>query len=213
MSLSESFKIRTKTRALSLKIYKGHFATAHSHMNYYIDIASNKSSIVEARAIADALAAHYKSAVPVDTILCLDGTEVIGAFLARFLSSNDRFNVNAGQEIFVLPPEHTADNQLFFRDNTSPMIRGKRVLVLAASVVTGGTVLSAAEAVQYYGGTTVGIASIFAMIDRCGGVPVCSVFDPHDLPGYVSAAAPDCPMCTKGEHIDGLVNSFGISML
>lgn len=213
MALGEHFKIGTKSSLLYLDIYKGHFATSHSHTNYYIDITSHKSSIREAMAVAKALAEDYKTTVMIDTILCLDGAEVIGACLARELSRNDSFSVNAGGDVFVVTPEHTTGSQLFFRDNVSPMIKGKSVLVLAASVVTGFTAKSAIEAVSYYGGRVVGVASLFATIDECVGVPVTSVFDPNDLPGYTTNLSIDCPLCKAGKKIDALVNNFGISML
>jgi orotate phosphoribosyltransferase len=104
-------------------------------------------------------------------------------------------------------------SQLFFRDNTSPMIRGKSVLILAASVVSGYPAESAAEAIHYYDGRTVGICSIFAKISECVGLPVHSVFNPDDLTDYRSGPALTCPMCANGEKITALVNSFGISAI
>ena len=213
MSLGEPIHIGTKSPYLSLKIYRGHFATSHSHMNYYIDIASNKASLKEAEAVAQALAVHYRMSAPVETILCLDGTEVIGACLARELTRTDPYSVNADGDVFVLTPERNADGQLFFRDNTSPMIAGRPVLILAASVVTGYTAASAVEAIRYYGGVPVGICSIFAKVAECEGIPVQSVFDPADMQGYMTSPAISCPMCRAGEKITALVNSFGCSAL
>lgn len=213
MALGEPIRIQSKSPYLHLKIYKGHFATSHAHMNYYIDIASNKASLKEARAVAQALAANYRLTTPVDTILCLDGTEVIGACLGSALSDGDRFNVNADREIFVLTPEHVAGSQLIFRDNTVPMIRDKAVLILAASVTTGYTAESAVEAVQYFGGATAGICAIFSNITDCAGIPVRSVFHTGDLPDYQTSPALTCPMCKRGEKITALVNSFGCSAL
>ena len=213
MALGERYKIGTKSSYLHLDIYKGHFATSHAHMNYYIDIASNKASLKEAKAIAEVLADGYRASAEVDTILCLDNTEVIGACLADKLTAPDAFSVNSGKDIYVLTPEHVGGSQLYFRDNTAPMIRGKAVLILAASVVTGYTAESAAEAIRYYGGEPVGVCSIFAKITQCVGLPVRSVFDPADLPDYRSCPALSCPLCKNGEHITALVNSFGISAL
>ena len=213
MPLSACLKIRSNSPDLYLDIYKGHFATSHSHMNYYIDIASNKSNLREANAIATALAAHFRYTTSVQTVLCLDNMEVVGACLAQALSAPDRFNINSGSDIFVLTPEHTSGSQLFFRDNTAPMIAGKNVLILAASVVTGYTAQSAVEAVRYYGGNPVGVCSIFATITECEDIAVRSVFDPNDLEGYVTSPAHTCPMCKNGEKITALVNCFGCSVL
>lgn len=213
MPLGPCIKIHTSSPDLYLDIYKGHFATSHSHMNYYIDIASNKSNLREADAIAQALAENLRYTTSVQTILCLDNMEVIGACLARALTKPDRFSVNANNSIFVLTPEHTTGSQLFFRDNTAPMITGKDVLILAASVVTGYTSQSALEAVRYYGGNPVAICAIFANIKACDEIPVFSVFNPNDLEGYITSSAHTCPMCKRGEKITALVNCFGCSAL
>ncbi len=213
MPLGPCTKIRTGSPDLYLDIYKGHFATSHSHMNYYIDIASNKSNLREADAIAQVLSETLRYTTAVNTILCLDNMEVVGACLARALTLPDRFSVNANSSINVLTPEHTTGSQLFFRDNTAPMVSGKDVLILAASVVTGYTAQSALEAVRYYGGNPVGICAIFANIKECDEIPVYSVFNTNDLDGYITSSAHACPMCKRGEKITALVNCFGCSVL
>lgn len=213
MAISERFRIETKIPHLYLSGYKGHFVAGRSHLNYYIDITSQKSCLSEAKAVAKAIAPNYKLHTMVDTILCLDGTEVIGACLANELTKNDLASINANREINIISPEYTASNQLLFRDNIVELIANKQVLILAASVVTGSTAQNAFEAVRYYSGTPAGIASIFATIKECEDFSVVSVFDPHDLPDYESHSAMECPLCKKGERIDALINSFGCSML
>lgn len=213
MAISERFRIETKIPHLYLSGYKGHFVAGRSHLNYYIDITSQKSCLSEAKAVAKAIAPNYKLHTMVDTILCLDGTEVIGACLANELTKNDLVSINANREINIISPEYTASNQLLFRDNIVELIANKQVLILAASVVTGSTAQNAFEAVRYYSGTPAGIASIFATIKECEDFSVVSVFDPHDLPDYESHSAMECPLCKKGERIDALINSFGCSML
>lgn len=213
MPTTDSYKIRTKRRNLFLRVSKGHFATSHSHINYYIDVTTQKTRLSEASAVAHELVSYYTSSTIVDTILCLDGMQVIGTCLADELTRGDFVNMNAHQTIYVVTPEHTTGSQLFFRDNLIPTIKGKHVLVLAASVTTGYTTKSAIEAVRYYGGTVVGVASIFATQETCEGHTVRSVFNPKDLDGYASYAYHDCPMCKAGAKIDALVNSFGYSKL
>ncbi len=212
MSTDNIYKIRAKNRDLFLRVSEGHFATSHSHINYYIDVSAQKARLSEATAVARDLVGYYNNTI-VDTILCLDGTEVIGTCLANELTKGDFMNMNAHQTIYVVTPEHTTGSQLIFRDNTAPMIAGKHVLILAASVATGYTVLSAAEAINYYGGIVTGIASIFATLTECGGHKVRSVFNTNDLDGYQSLPSHECPLCKQGKKIDGLVNSFGFSKL
>lgn len=213
MPTEKTYKIRTKSNNLFLRVSQGHFATSHSHINYYIDVAAQKARLSEATAVAKDLVAHYKTSTIVDTILCLDGTEVIGTCLASELTRADFANMNAHQTIYIVTPEHTTGSQLFFRDNIVPMIKGKNVLILAGSVATGYTAQAAVEAVKYYGGMVAGICAIFATMDTCAGYPIHSVFNPQDLPGYMSCPSHECPMCKKGEKIDALVNHYGFSKL
>lgn len=206
-------KLPTKKSDLFLRVAKGHFATSHSHINYYIDVTLTKFRLSEARAAAQELVRGYRGTTIIDTILCLDGTEVIGACMGSELTKAGYSNMNAHQTIYVVTPEHTTGSQLIFRENTAPMIQGKHVLVLAASVTTGYTVQGAVEAIRYYGGEPAGVTAIFATVDKCAGYPVASIFDPHDLPDYQSYDAHSCPWCKEGKKIDALVNSFGYSSL
>ena len=213
MANEKTYKIRTKNRNLFLRVTPGHFATSHSHINYYIDVTTQKNRLSEAVAVAKELVSYYQTSTIVDTVLCLDGTQVIGACLATELTKGSFVNMNAHQTIYVVTPEHTSGSQILFRDNIVPMIEGKHVLILAASVTTGYTAQAAIEAVQYYNGHVAGVSSIFATVDECSGFPVRSIFNPKDLEGYASYPSHECPICKKGERIDALVNSFGYSKL
>ena len=213
MPTNESLKIPSKRKNLYLRVTRGHFATSHSHTNYYIDVTTQKMRLSEAKAVAQELLPYYDTSTMVDTILCLDGTEVIGACLAHELTRSGYMNMNAHQTIYVLTPEHTVGSQLVLRDNMVPMVQSKNVLVLAASVTTGYTALGAMQAVDYYGGRVVGIASIFATVDQVGGYAVRSCFNPNDLPDYASYLAHECPQCKAGAKLDALVNGFGYSKL
>ena len=194
-------KLPTKKSDLFLRVAKGHFATSHSHINYYIDVTTQKSRLSEAKAVARELVSAYQHSTIVDTVLCLDGTQVIGTCLANELTKDGFANMNAHQTIYVL------------RDNLAPMVKGKHVLILAASITTGYTVQAAVEAVNYYGGMVAGLSAIFATTHECLGYPVTSIFDPASLPDYASFDSRDCPLCKAGQHIDALVNSFGYSAL
>ena len=206
-------KYTTKRNNLHLRVAMGHFATSNSHSNYYIDVVSQKTRMSEARAVAEELCSYFYADTIVDTIVCLDGTEVIGACLADALSRADFINMNAHKSIYVVTPESTNGSQLLFRDNIVPMIAGKHVMILAVSVASGKTVEAALDAVRYYGGTVSGISAIFSTAKECGGLPVRSVFDPNDLPDYHCYPTHECPLCKKGIKLDALVNSHGFSKL
>lgn len=213
MPTNHAYKIKTNYTNLFLRVSKGHFATSHSHINYYIDVTTQKTRLSEAASVAKKLVSYYTTNTIVDTILCLDGTQVIGTCMAEELTRGNYVNLNAHQTIYVITPEHTSGSQIIFRDNIVPMITGKNVLILAASVTTGYTVQAAAEAVAYYGGVVAGVSAIFATMDTCAGQTVRSVFNPNDLGDYASYPSHECPMCKQGQKIDALVNSFGFSKL
>ena len=82
-----------------LRVAHGHFATSHSHINYYIDLTMTKHRLSEARIAAEELCSMYKNSTIVDSILCLDGTEVLGTCMASALSEAGFRSMNAHQTI------------------------------------------------------------------------------------------------------------------
>lgn len=196
-----------------LRIAHGHFATNHSHINYFVDITYQKTRLSEARDSAKQLVNNFVNDTPVDTILCLDGTAVLGTCLAEELTKSGFRTINAHETIYVLEPEYNANSQIIFRDNNQNMIRGKHVLVLMASVTTGFTAKRSIEAIGYYGGNVAGVAAIYSAVDEVAGHPVKAVYTIKDLPGYASYDYRDCPYCKAGQKLDALVNSFGYSQL
>ena len=211
--MAKELKIRTKNPNLFLRVQKGHFATMHSHTNYFIDVTTQKTRLSEAKALAQDLVVNYQTNTIIDTILCIDGMEVVGTCIADQLTKDDYINMNAHQTIYVISPEFITGGQLMFRDNLVPMIENKHVLIVAASVTTGKSALAAIDAVNYYGGKVVGVSAIFATADECDGHPVHSVFDPNDLGDYSSYKPNRCPMCAAHDKLEAIVNSFGYSSL
>ena len=209
----ETTNLPVRRGNVPLRYAKGHFATNHSHINYYIDITYQKSRLAEAKASAYELVSHFINDTPVDTILCLDGTAVLGACVAEELTKTGFCTMNQHQTIYVLEPEYNANSQIIFRENIAPMIRGKHVLILMASVTTGFTAKRSIEAIGYYGGYVAGVAAIYRAVDEVAGYPVRSVYSVNDLPDYASYDYRECPYCKQGQKIDALVNSFGYSML
>ena len=196
-----------------LRIARGHFATNHSHINYYIDITYQKTRLSEARDSAYQLVSTFVDDTPVDTILCLDGTAVLGTCVAEELTKSGFRTINAHQTIYVVEPEYGPHSQMIFRDNIQPMIRGKHVLVLMASVTTGYTANRAISSISYYGGKVAGLAAIYSAVNEVEGYPVRSVYSLSDLPDYETYDYRDCPYCKRGQKLDALVNSHGISAL
>ena len=196
-----------------LKVYEGHSATVHSHITKYFDFSTIKARRSEAMAAANILADKYVNTTIVDTILCMEGTEVIGAYLADKLTRNGILSMNAHKTIYVVSPEMGTGGQIVFRDNNEFMIRGKNVLLLVASASTGGTIFQCAECIEYYGGTIAGISAIFSATSEVGGHDVNSIFTAEDVPGYGSYKMKDCPHCKNKQKLDAIVNAYGYSKI
>ncbi len=196
---------------IPLRIAKGHFAAKHCHTNYYIDMTYTKHRLSEARQAAQELAVKFQTTgALVDTVLCVDGTEVLGTLLAEELIRVGVRNKNEHDTIYVVTPEQNS-SQYIFRENTAHLIQNRHVVVLAATINSGETALGALEAVTYYGGTPVGVCTIFSRLEECGGLPVTTVFSADVLGDYESLPSNRCPLCKAGVKLDALVNSFGIS--
>ena len=206
-------KLPVRRGNVPLRVARGHFATNHSHINYYIDITLPKTRLSEAQAVAKQLVTTFKNTTPIDTILCLDGTAVLGTCLADELTKSGFRSMNSHKTIYVVEPEYGVNNQMLFRDNIQPMIRNKHVLVLTASCTTGYTAKKGIETIGYYGGDVVGVAALYSMTDEVCGQKVHSVFTKDDLPDYESYDYKDCPYCKQGRRLDALVNSHGYSWL
>ena len=54
---------RSEYSEIPLRIAKGHFATSHSHINYFIDMTYTKHRLAEARQAARELAVKFQSSV------------------------------------------------------------------------------------------------------------------------------------------------------
>ncbi len=89
-----------------LRYTPGHFITPNSHVNYYIDMCDTKARMKEARAAGESLAEMYLSSDIVDTILCLNGTEVIGSYMANKLTESGVLSMNAHKTIYITGPEY-----------------------------------------------------------------------------------------------------------
>ena len=201
-------------RSILVNAARGHFATGNSHVNYFIDITRIKIRIGEAmesaRALRQKLLYHVTE---VDTICCLEGTEVLGAYLGEELEKGDFYTANMHETLYVVRPEENKIHQYMFRTNTRMCIEGKSVVILVPSITSGDTILRMAECVEYYGGKVAGVAAIFSIKEEVGPYKIYYLFDDKDLPGYHASSPQDCPLCKKGIPLEALINGYGYSML
>ena len=212
--MKEYEKICASGCGAPLKITKGHFATNHAHINYFMDMSTLKTRISEAQEAAKALAQRFLfDSTPVDTIVCLEGTEVVGAFLGEALTNAGVISVNIHKTIYVVTPEYNSNSQMIFKDNILPMIRGKNILLLTASVTTGLTLNKSVEAIRYYNGILRGVTALFSSLEEVDGYRILSLFGKQDVPDYASYDYRSCPMCAAGEKLEALVNAYGYTKL
>lgn len=208
--------IRVPSR-LNNKIYTdaipGHFATNHSHINYYLDMTAIKHSRVMATEAAKVIAGFY-SVTSIDTIICLEGTEYIGAYLSQELSKGGMGTINDHRDIWLVEPESNVNGQFIFADNLRPMIEFRDVLILVGSASTGQTLSQIADCVMYYGGRVAGYVAMFANIETLDGKPVVHLFSGSEFPHYQNCAhGKDCPDCKRGKPLDALVTPVGYTKL
>lgn len=211
---TNQFKIYSQCNNLiSLKVTPGHFATSSSHINYYIDMTSLKSRHNEAKAVAKAMVQDYFTSTVVDTIVCLDDTKIIGAYLADELTSQGFFSANQHGTIYIITPEQSSTGQLIFRENYINMINGKNILVILATATTGKTINTALDCIEYYGGIIAGVSSIFAASPDTGDQHINTLFTSDDIAGYLTYPAAECPLCQAKVPINAIINNHGYSKL
>ena len=196
-----------------LRAIPGHFATSHSHINYYVDMTGLKTRRNEAAEVAKAFVQRFPIDTVIDTIVCMDGSEVIGAYMAEELELGRFPNQNQHDTVYVVTPEFNINNQMIFRDNLIPAIRGKNVALLFSTSTTGLTISRSMECIDYYGGNIAQICCVFSAIDSINGRKVESIFSTADVPGYQAYEAFACPYCKNKQKLDAMVNGYGYSKL
>ena len=201
-------------RSVTINAVQGHFATSNSHINYYIDVTRLKVRAKEAENASASLRSKLLHQVEdVDTIVCLDGTEVLGGFLAQELEKGSFHMTNKHDTMYIITPEENSIHQFMFRQNNRLAIEGKNVLILAATLTTGETMKRMMECVSYYGGRVSGVTSIFSTMKEVNGQRIISLFTENDLPGYTAYHPSECPFCAKKIPIEAVVNGYGYSTL
>lgn len=198
-------------RRIKLTIYPGHYATSHAHVDNYISMTELRSDAAMAHEAAAEIANKFRY-IKVDTIVCLECTQLIGAFLAKELMDSRR-SVNAGSVVHVVTPEINSNNQLSFNSELQEYITGHNVALLMSTVSTGRSLARAGECISYYGGHLVGIGAIFSAIRASGRLPIHCIFKKEDLHEYNSYQSDECPFCKQGRKLDGVINTVGCTRL
>ncbi|MBR6315899.1 MAG: orotate phosphoribosyltransferase [Lachnospiraceae bacterium] len=203
----------SRNKDVVLRYIPGHFVTPNSHVNYYMDLSDMKSRQREARATGEELAEMFLSTSIVDTILCLNGMEVVGAYMANKMTKAGVISANSHQTMYITSPEYNTSGQMMFRENNQHMIKGKKVLILIDTATTGATLKSAVGSIRFYQGEPVGIAAIYSVGTEVDTIPIRALYSSVDLSDYASYRSDNCPLCKAGVPVDAFCNGFGYSTL
>ena len=194
---------------ISMDVIPGHFSTGNLHTNFFLDVSRLKADAMLAREVARELAVPYFSCTPVDTIVCIEHTKVIGAYLAEELFEEGISILNEGAEIFVVTPKTCPDGTLIFYDNEVRLISNRNVLLLTTTVSSGRSVNAALECLSYYGGRVVGVSALFLCADAEVNGEVKTLFTSDDVPGYRTYPCGECSICKSGQPLDAIISSEG----
>ena len=212
--MQDIIKIESKQHPkVTLRVMPGHFATPNSHVNYFLDMTALTARQSEAAAVAAELSKQIAATTIVDTIVCMDGCEIVGSYLAEELTKAGIYSMNAHKTMYIITPEFGPSGQMLFRETLKPMVKGKNVLLLLASVTTGQTIIRALRALRYYGAEIAGISAIFSAANSIAGKTINSLFTTADLPDYRKYEPENCSMCKAKKEIDAFANAFGYSLI
>lgn len=201
-----------KNKLVTLDVIPGHFTTGNSHLNYYLNMSRLKSNALVARDVAREMSIPYLSNNLVDTIVCMEDTEVIGAYMAEELMENGSMVVNSDRDIHVISPIASTNGRLIFLQSRQKLIYNKHIILLVSSASTGKTILKALECIQYYGGKLAGISALFSAKSEISGHEINSIFVSDDIPDYRVIKPSECEMCKNHQKIDAIVDHDGYTM-
>ncbi|WP_310602402.1 phosphoribosyltransferase [Anaerosporobacter sp.] len=203
----------SKNPLITMKVIPGHFATSSAHVSHYLNVNDLKTNARMAKDVAKELAIPYLTSTLVDTIVCVEGTQVIGAYLAEELLQDGISIMNSDQEIHVITPEVNVNKELMFPDSKKDIILDKNILLLIDSISSGITLSCALECISYYGGTLIGISTLFSALADQSGQEIHTLFTDDDIEEYQIYTPGQCAMCEQGLKVEAYINSEGYSTI
>jgi orotate phosphoribosyltransferase len=202
-----------KNPVIKMNVIPGHFTTSQFHISHFLDLYDLKTNARLARDVAAELAIPYLTATLADTIVCMEGTEVIGAYMAQELLQHGTSEINSGKDIHVVTPMSNTNRKLIFQSNMQDLILNRNIILLVSSISSGTTVNSALECLSYYGGIVVGISALFNAYQDAPEREIYSMFTSEDIPGYQIFSPGKCDMCKNGRKLDALIINDGYTKM
>ena len=195
-----------------MNVIPGHFTTSRAHISHYLDVSTLKSDALVARDVARELAIPYLSTTLIETIVCMERTEVIGAYLAEELLQAGGGIMNEGSDIFVVTPISNNIGNFSFQSSMIKKVRDKHTLLITATISSGRTLDAALDCLSYYGARVVGISALFTLPSKIDEYDIHTLFSKDDIPGYALFGSRDCDMCRDGLPLDALISSEGYAL-
>jgi orotate phosphoribosyltransferase len=212
---NKAFKVSlAKNPKISMMVIQGHFSTSYSHNNHYLDVTRLKSDALVASDVARELSIPYLSSALVDTIVCVDKTEVIGAYLARELIQGGRSMMSYDDDINIVTPMISVSGKMLFPDSMIDCIADRNIILLSAWVLSGRTVNVAQECIEYYGGKLTGVSTLFLALPPKVEREVHTLFTSDDIPDFKTFyPVSNCEMCRAGQKLDAIVTTEGYTKI
>ena len=195
----------TKNPLIKMKVVPGHFTTNSSHLSHYLDLNNLKSNAVVAREVTRELALPYLTTTSVDTIVCMEGTEVIGAYMAEELLQKGTSFAEVDRQINVVVPVSNVYRKLMFQHDMQELIDNRNIILLLSSISSGASLNSALECLRYYGGKIVGISTLFNAYPDQFEQKIHTMFTSKDIPDYKLYSPNNCPICSEGRKLDAII--------
>jgi len=202
-----------KNPKIAIKVIPGHFTASSTHTNHYLDLGSLKSNAMIARDAARELAIPYLSNTIVDTIVCIERTEVIGAYLAQELLEGGARIMNDGGEISVVTPIVNDIGTLNFKSSMVKQIVNKNVVLLSTWVLSGRTLDRVLDCLSYYSAKIAGISTLFLVPDKTPEQNINALFTSLDIENFKLFSPRECEMCKSGQRLDALISSEGYTRI
>lgn len=209
MDKSYTKVVSTKIQGLALKVLPGHFKAGQAHVNAYLDMTDLKTGESETRALGTWLAKQYTPSTLIDTIVCLEDTDRVGACLTEALIKAGFQSMDLHKTIYTAHPQRDEKGELTIPKDQQHMIMDKHVLVLFSVIASGQAAEQDLECLRRDGAQISAIASLFSELSSLEGISVTTAFDAADLPFYSVYAQEDCPYCQTGVKLLGEIAPDG----